>query len=1178
MFQPVPTQINFAEQERTILKFWKDTGAFERLRQLRANSDKRFSFIDGPITANNPMGVHHAWGRTYKDLWQRYKVMQGNNTRWQNGFDCQGLWVEVNVEKDLGFKSKRDIETYGMQKFINLCKQRVLNSAAQQTEQTIRLGNWMDWNDPDELRDLAKKLAADPEQHITLKRGAKEIHGTVEQLIGKLGMEELQGSYFTFSDENNYQIWGFLKKCFERGWVYRGGDVIPWCPRCATGISQHEIDTEGYKDRIDPAITVRMRLKGLNGLLVDSFDENHQSTNQSINQSTNQLINWASDAARDAFVATKNKYILAWTTTPWTLPANVMCAVGPKLTYAMVQQHHSDGEMAVYFLSNQTLKMLKGDYEVLGEIKGEAMDGWTYEGIFDDLPVWEAALKEWKIKNEKLTKANDASFSTYAHRIILWNDVGEAEGTGIVHNAPGCGPEDYKLGKEHNTPAVAPLDDEGHFVAGFNQFSGKFGHDVPDLVEQALKQKGFLYRRDKYNHRYPHCWRCGTPLLYRQVNEWYISMDTLRHDMMRETNKINWIPSFGKEREIDWLHNMHDWMISKKRYWGLALPIWEYPDGSFEVIGSREELKARAIEGWDEFDGHTPHRPHIDKVRIKHPVTGLIGTRVPDVGNPWLDAGIVTVSTLRYSSDQDYWRKWFPADFITESFPGQFRNWFYSLIAMSTVLTDSLPAKTILGFATLFDEKGKPMHKSSGNAIEFNEAADKAGADTMRWVYARQRYDDNLLFGYNYLNEVRRSFILPLWNAYSFFVTYANIDGWKPERVEGLGLSVKGGNSLNPQLSILNSLDKWILARLAETTNAVIDGLDVYEARLAALALEGFVNDLTNWYVRRSRRRFWKSEADADKNAAYATLYEVLTHLSKLLAPFTPFLAEAMWQNLTGNGALADASGVTAQGFSVHHEDYPRKREVSAEEQQLLEDVAVARTVVNLGHSLRSQSKVKVRQPLSKIVVVASDRARTAIVQQTDVICDELNVKGIAFAEKETELVNYKIMPDLKKLGPKLGQNLPKVRNGLAIIDPVTVATAVKAGTAVLIKIDSGEIVLLPDEIMVQAVPREGLLVEGSNGIVVALDPVLSELLIHEGLAREVVRRVNDQRKALNLALSDRIQINYTASMRLAQAIAAFKDYICVETLTNHLAQTESLSSTAISDEFDGETINFEIT
>lgn len=1168
MFQPVPTQLNFAEQERRILQFWKDTGAFQRLRQLRAASDKQFSFIDGPITANNPMGVHHAWGRTYKDLWQRYKVMQGHNTRWQNGFDCQGLWVEVNVEKELGFKSKRDIEEFGMQRFINLCKQRVLNSAAQQTEQTIRLGNWMDWNDPDELRDLAKKLAADPEQHITLKRGEKEIHGTVEQLIGKLGMEELQGSYFTFSDENNYQIWTFLKKCYERGWIYRGGDVIPWCPRCATGISQHEIDTEGYKDRLDPAITVRMRLKTL------SID------------ATSDTVAWASDDARTAFAAVphNSKYILAWTTTPWTLPANVMCAVGPKLTYAIVKQQHNDGETAVYFLSNQTLKMLKGDYEVLGEVKGEAMDGWTYHGIFDELPVWETALNEWKIKNEKLKmKQANASFSAlnanatqYEHRLILWNDVGEAEGTGIVHNAPGCGPEDYKLGKEHNTPAVAPLDDEGYFVAGFNQFTGKFGHDVPDLVEQALKEKGFLYRRDKYLHRYPHCWRCSTPLLYRQVDEWYISMDSLRYDMMRESEKINWIPGFGKDREMDWLRNMHDWMISKKRYWGLALPIWEYPDGTFEVIGSRDELKARAVEGWEDFDGHTPHRPHIDKIKIKHPVTGLIGTRVPDVGNPWLDAGIVTVSTLRYSSDREYWRKWFPADFITESFPGQFRNWFYSLIAMSTVLTDTLPAKTILGFATLLDEKGKPMHKSSGNAIEFNEAADKAGADTMRWVYSRQRYEDNLLFGYNYLNEVRRSFILPLWNAYSFFVTYANIDQWKPMRVESSELRVERELTLNSQLLTLNSLDKWILARLAETTNAVIEGLDVYEARPAALALEAFVNDLTNWYVRRSRRRFWKSEADADKHAAYATLYEVLTTLSRLLAPFTPFMAEAMWQNLTGNGAL-DNQSQQLQGFSAHHQAYPSKRELSAEEKQLLADVAVARTVVNLGHSLRSQSKVKVRQPLSKVVVVANDGARAAIVQQSDVICDELNIKGIAFAEREVELVNYKVMPDLKKLGPKLGQALPKVRNALAAMDPVMIAATVKAGQSLAVAVEGGEVALAPSEIMVQAVPREGLLVEGSDGVVVALDPVLTDALIHEGLAREVVRRVNDQRKALNLALSDRIQVQYRASSRLSQAIAAFEAYICAETLTSQLSVAASLSETAITDEFDGESFAFDL-
>lgn len=1131
MFQPVATQIDFPAQERDVLAFWARTRAFDRLRELRADSDKRFSFIDGPITANNPMGVHHAWGRTYKDLWQRYFAMKGYNQRWQNGFDCQGLWVEVNVEKDMSFKSKRDIEAFGMERFIGLCKQRVLNSAAMQTEQSIRLGYWMDWNDPEELRWLAQKIVEDPQQVITLQRNGQQITGTVEQIVGRLGLPELGGSYFTFSDENNYQIWSFLKKCHERGWIYRGEDVIPWCPRCATGISQHEIDTEGYKDREDPAITVRMKLK--------SFD---------VSQAT-----WVSPQARAKFDHAPGKFLLAWTTTPWTLPANVMASVGPKLTYAIVRQLHKDGELAAYFLSNKTLSILRGEYEVLGEIQGEHMAGWTYEGLFDDLPAFIDAHKRWQDKHDG---------RTFAHTVITWDGVGEDEGTGIVHNAPGAGPEDYQLGKQHGMPKIAPLNEDGYFLDGFGELTGKHAHEVPDLVEALLKAKGYFYRHDKYMHRYAHCWRCGTPLVYRMVDEWYISMDELRYAMMAVSEQINWIPSFGKERELDWLRNMHDWMISKKRYWGLALPIWEYPDGTFEVIGSYEELKARAVEGWEEFDGHTPHRPHIDKVKIKHPVTGLIGARVPDVGNPWLDAGIVAYSTLRYRTDRAYWQQWFPADFITESFPGQFRNWFYSLIAMSTVLEGHMPTRTILGYATLLDEKGEPMHKSKGNAIEFNEAADKAGADVMRWLYARQRYDDNLLFGYNALNEVRRQVIIPLWNVYAFFVTYANADGWSPK-----------SQGPQEQTTALSALDKWVLARLAETTNAVNAAFDAYDARPAVLAIEKFIDDLSNWYVRRSRERFWGSQMTADKEAAYATLYKVLTTLARLIAPVVPFISEVMWQNLRNadfsiqnpedNRRLRESQ----RAFSVHHQTYPQPRELTEEERALLREVALARAVVALGHSTRAQSKVKVRQPLRKAMIVAGDEARRAILAHYDIITDELNVKALEFVEREVELVSYRVLPDLKKLGKKLGADLPKVRAGLGQLDPSSVVAAVKAGQPVAVN----GVSLQPDEVIVQAVPREGLIVAGENGIVVGLDTTLDEALIAEGLAREVVRRVNDLRKAAGLNVSDRIHLAYNASDRLRRAIADFADYIAGETLSVALSEGQLADGVSASDAFDGE-------
>jgi len=551
-------------------------------------------------------------------------------------------------------------------------------------------------------------------------------------------------------------------------------------------------------------------------------------------------------------------------------------------------------------------------------------------------------------------------------------------------------------------------------------------------------------------------------------------------------------------------------------------------------------------------------------VKIKHPVTGQIGRRVPDVGNPWLDAGIVAYSTLRYRTDRAYWVQWFPADFITESFPGQFRNWFYSLIAMSTVLEGQMPTRTILGFATLLDEKGEPMHKSKGNAIEFNEAADRAGADVMRWLYARQRYDDNLLFGYNALNEVRRQVVLPLWNVYVFFITYANADGWTP--------------TASP-VSSTNVLDKWILARLAETTNSVNAALDAFDARPAVLAVEKFIDDLSNWYVRRSRERFWGSQMTADKRSAYATLYHVLTTLCRLIAPIVPFISEVMWQNLchadfqmddpADNQRLAQAY----REFSVHHQPYPQPRPLTDEECALLREVAIARTVVTLGHSTRAQSKVKVRQPLPKVMIVADEEARRAIRAQYDVIADELNVKALEFVEREAELVTYRVLPDLKKLGRKLGPDLPRVREALSRLDPNAVARAVRAGQPIAVD----GIALQPDEVIVQAMPREGLLVAGEDGIVVGLDTTLTDELIAEGLAREVVRRVNDLRKAAGLNVSDHIVLSYRASERLARAIRAYADYVKRETLSEALTEAPLPEAHTADESFDGEQLTIAI-
>jgi isoleucyl-tRNA synthetase len=1141
-FREVPNRVDFPAQERELLKFWEEHGSFQKMRALH-RGESSWSFIDGPITANNPMGVHHGWGRTYKDVMQRFHTMRGQELRYQNGFDCQGLWVEVEVEKEKGFKSKKDIESYGLEEFVRQCKARVLRYAAVQTEQSIRLGYWMDWNNPDQLRWLAEKLLEDPQQVITIQGPEGPVTDSVERMVGRLGLPELGGSYFTFSSENNYMIWTFLKKCWENGWIYRGVDVMPWCPRCATGISQHEIVTDGYAELTHKSVTLRFPLRGENGAV-----------------------------RRDAETGLPEA-LLVWTTTPWTLTSNVAAAVGPELTYAKVRQGDE-----VFYLAKGTLHMLKGQYELLGELKGRDLDGWTYNGPFDDLPAEQAPggftyLKEFS--------GRGGLSAAQAHRVILWDEVGETEGTGIVHIAPGCGAEDFQLGKEYRLPLVAPLDEEGHFIKeGFDWLTGMHVSEVPQPIFDNLERKGLLYRVAPYTHRYPTCWRCKTELVFRLVGEWFISMGevydkpreqltaeekarSLRYQIMDVVDGIQWIPEFGHAREMDWLRNMHDWMISKKRYWGLALPIWTCEDcGRFEVIGDEKELKARATSGWEVFEGHTPHRPFVDAVKIACPACGATMSRVPDVGNPWLDAGIVPFSTLGYRLDPEYWAKWYPAAWITESFPGQFRNWFYSLLAMATVVDQSPPFLRNFGYATLTDEKGRPMHKSWGNMIEFNEAADKMGVDVMRWLYANQKPENDLLFGYNRGDEARRQFLIPLWNAYSFFVTYANLDGWTPSPIQ----DPDHPEGATPQSD--NLLDHWVLARINQLIERVTESLEESDFITAANAIGVFIDDLTNWYVRRSRRRFWKSEHDADKNNAYATFYHVLVKLAGLLAPFTPFVTEAIYQNLV-------VSAQENARESVHHTRWPQV-DAAAVDQSLLDQMALARQVASLGLAARSNANLKVRQPLAKAMAHAG-AGKTLTPDLVEIVTDELNVKAFEFVDEAGKLVNYRVMPDNKLLGPRFGARFPGVRAALANQDPAQVAAAVSAGTPVVLSVDGQAVELAPNELLVQTTPVEGLAVATDKGVSVAVDATLTPALKAEGLAREIVRRVQDMRKKAGFNIEDRIVTFYQVtnpSDLMQDVLANWTEYLCAETLTVKLVNGQPQEGAYVEEQqVEGETI-----
>ncbi|MEO8229906.1 MAG: class I tRNA ligase family protein [Chloroflexota bacterium] len=1083
MFRPVDPRPDLIAQEHEILARWDERRTFARLRAQNAGHE-RWSFLDGPITANNPMGVHHAWGRTYKDLFQRFHAMLGLDQRYQNGFDCQGLWVEVNVERDLGLTNKRDIEAYGIAEFVSLCKQRVLTFAARQTEQSIRLGMWMDWNDPDELRRLRDLLAEDPAQLTTIEGTAGPVTDSVEILVGRLGMPEIGGSYFTFSNENNDLIWGFLAEVHRRGWLYKGHDTMPWCPRCGTGMSQHEM-TEGYRDRDDPGLTVKLPL-----------------------------------------VERPGESLLVWTTTPWTLTSNVAAAVGPSLRYVRVRQGDES-----FWLAKGTLKSaLVGPFEVVQESPGSDLVGWTYEGPFDDLPAVRKAFAEG---------TRDEPEIPYHHRVIAWDEVGEDEGTGIVHIAPGCGAEDFALGKALGLPVIAPIDESGIFVAGFGSLTGRDVRDATDPIVEHLRRTGRFYRLEAITHRYPHCWRCGTPLVFRLVDEWFISMGevyerpreqltaeqvdrSLRYQIMEVVDQIRWIPGFGYDQEIRWLHDMHDWMISKKRYWGLALPIYECGEcGTVTVIGGRQELEERATEGWQAFEGHTPHRPYIDAVRIACSGCGAAVGRIPDVGNVWLDAGIVPFSTLHYREDAAYWTQWFPADFITESFPGQFRNWFYAMLAMSTVLRRERPFKTIFGFATLLGEDGRPMHKSAGNSIEFDEAADRMGVDVMRWMFAGARPDDNILFGWHAADEARRG-LLVLWNVYAFFVTYARLAGWT------------GAGTEAPPRAVRPVLDRWILSRTAGVAARVEERLRDYDAEAATRAIDGAIDDLSTWYLRRSRRRFSRSDDVRDRDAAFATLHAALVTLARVMAPILPFLSEAIYENLV-------VAGDPTAPDSVHLTGWPTAEVAADRDERLEAGMATTRRAVELVRTLRGQAGLKVRQPLARLWLALPGGELPEREAMLELLAEEVNVKSVELIGDESELVERRVKPLLPRIGKKLGPAIPAVmaaaRAGEFEIRPDRSVTL--AG-----------ITLAPDEVEILASPRPGTAVAHDEGLVVVIDTTLTPELLAEGDARELQRAIQDLRREAELALDDGIEVWLDP---MPDAIAAYLGAVAGDTLADRI-------------------------
>jgi isoleucyl-tRNA synthetase len=1050
MFKPFTGQINYPEMELHILRFWQERHIFAKLLAQNTGGP-RWSFIDGPITANNPMGVHHAWGRTYKDIYCRFQAMRGHAQRWQNGFDCQGLWLEVEVEKQLGFNSKQDIVRFGLDNFSRACRARVEEYAERITRQSIRLGQWMRWYDD---------------------------KGT-------------PASYFTMDDNNIEHIWYFLKKCEEKDWLYIGHRVMPWCWRCGTSLSQHEL-IDSYQEQIDPSVYFRCPIEGY-----------------------------------------EREYFLVWTTTPWTLTSNTALAVHPEMDYARVRLN---GDI-YYLVAARAEAVLPKNAERLGTVKGSELLGLNYVGPFDELPAQ----------------------AHVSRRTIPWEAISTEEGTGIVHIAPGCGAEDFELGKQLGLDTLVPIDENGYFMDGFGQLTGKHVTESAALIHEDLEEKGILFAWDNYSHRYPMCWRCKTSLVFRLVDEWFISCAEVRKPMKREASKVQWIPEYSGSLMQNWLDNMGDWCISRRRFWGLPLPF--YICGACHhrtVVGTKAELRERALN--PEAVDMLPelHRPWIDEVVISCPQCGAAVERVTEVGDCWLDAGIVPYSTLNYLPDhlglneairstrseevteggQSAWQRWFPADFITEM-REQVRLWFYSMLFMSVTLENKAPYLAVLTYEEMRDENNNPFSKSGGNAIPFDEAAEKMGADPMRWLYATAPVNQVFRFGYGPADEVKRR-MLTLWNCYKFFVEYANLD--KPTLTWGSG--VKGQESAS-------ELDRWILARLQQLVALCNDRLEHFDAAAVTREVEKYIDDLSTWYIRQSRRRFWKSEDDADKAAAYQTLYNVLVTLTSLIAPILPFTAEKLYQNLVRS---IDANAPE----SVHLCAYPQMN-TAWQNEQLVEDIATLRRVVSLALSARNAANMKVRQPLPRLLVKSADtRERDVLMRMQAQVLNELNVKQLEFIKDESALQSFVVKPNFTRLGPKFGKRLLHIQQALSSTDTQEMGMKVVAGESLELNIDGERVALAPEDLVVERAPTAGLAVASADGTIVALDTKVSRELLHEGMARDFVRYVQDLRKRAAFNVSDRIVVHYYVDGEAANAIARHAEYIRQETLADVLSAGEN--------------------
>ena len=995
MYKKVDTSLNFVEREKEVIAFWKQNRIFEKSVEKNEGGEE-FSFFDGPPTANGKPHIGHILTRVMKDIIPRYQTMKGRHVLRKAGWDTHGLPVELEVEKSLGMDGKQDIEKYGIEPFIKKCKESVWKYTDEWRKMSDRVGYWVDMDNP----------------------------------------------YVTYHDDYIESVWWALKEIHKKGLLYKGHKIVPYCPRCGTALSSHEV-AQGYKDVKETSVVARFRVKGR-----------------------------------------ENAYILAWTTTPWTLPSNVALCMNPDETYAEIE---SGG--ARYILAEALVSKFFENYTVIEKKTGKEYEGTEYEPLFDYAK---------------------GTFREKAYYVVCDGYVTLTDGTGVVHIAPAFGEDDYKVGKKYRLPVVQLVNERGCFDDRCPELSGLFAKKADKLILDMLEERGLLFKKLPYEHSYPFCWRCDTPLLYYARSSWFIEVTKVKEQLLAANRSVNWMPETIRDGRMgNFLENVIDWGLSRDRYWGTPLPVWVCPDcGEIEVIGSKAELKEKCgVEGDIEL-----HRPYLDELTCTCPKCGGKMKRTPEVIDCWFDSGSMPFAQYHYPfENKDLFDETFPADFISEAVD-QTRGWFYTLLAISTILFGRAPFKNCIVLGHVNDKDGVKMSKHKGNVVDPWSVLDKQGADAVRWYfYTNSAPWIPSRFGAEAVSEVQRKFQGTLWNTYAFFTLYAEIDGYDPSKYDLKSCK-------------LSLMDKWVLSELNTIVKYVDEWLAAYDITNSARSIQDFVDMLSNWYVRRGRDRYWGSEMTEDKAAAYTTLYTVLTTLAKLLAPFTPFMAEMMYQNLVPQ-FYPDAPE------SVHLCDFPVADE-SLIDPELNMSMWRVRMLVAAGRSARNAGNLKNRQPLAEMLV-ASDAPQDLDIDEEmiAVVLDELNVKKMTFVQDGASLVKYVLKPQLRTLGPKYGRQLKAITQFLATCNGAEVVAAVRGGGSYTIPLDP-PVVLLEEDLQYFTESPEGYSVAVNCGITVALDTRLTEELLDEGCERELVSKIQTMRKEAGFEVTDRICVYYAAEGR----------------------------------------------